>query len=85
MTDITLCFRAHSDEKSLSDLCDVLLSDLEECLTFDLQLFIDMTQECVQNVIHVSSGDNERGTEGDGERSDFKRVEELYCSQVACC
>ena len=58
----------------------MLLSDIEECLTFDLQLFIDM---CPSRVLDVVSSEErtvggEEGGRGGGE-SDARKAEELAC------
>lgn len=72
-----MCFRSGSQGKSLSSLCEVLLSDIEECLTFDLQLFIDM---CPARVLDVISSQEGMGGGGEGGRGgDARKAEELAC------
>ena len=72
-----LCSRAGSEEKSVPSLCKVLLSDIEECLTFDLQLFIDMCPSRVLDV--VSSEERTMGGGRGGGESDARKAEELAC------
>lgn len=56
---------------SLPTLCDDLLSDLEECLIFDLQLFADMCPACVHDILS-----SDQGSEGEWDR---KVLEEQAC------
>ena len=64
---------SHSPE-SIASFCEVLLSDFEECLNYDLQLFRDMCPACVHHVL--SSGKEGGEEEGEG---DHRKVEELAC------
>ena len=60
----------------------MLLSDLEECLNFDLQLFKDMTPACVSHVLSSGRVRERGGGRGEGEEEevgDHKKVEELAC------
>ena len=59
----------------------MLLSDLEECLNFDLQLFKDMTPACVSHVLSLgrAAGGGGEGGEEEEEEGDHRKVEELAC------
>ena len=57
----------------------MLLSDLEECLNFDLQLFVDMCPARVSDVISSREGEGGGGGERKKAESDARKVEELAC------
>lgn len=56
----------------------MLLSDLEECLNFDLQLFKDMTPACVNHVLSLGKTRDGEGEEEE-EQGDHRKVEDLAC------
>ena len=68
-------YRSSSASKSLPILCDALLSNLEECLNFDLQLFTEMCPARVSSVI-ATEGEAREKRDKEGEA---RREEEAAC------